>query len=136
MVVMGFKTNLIDLIMKCESFSSFSILVNGIPKGIVLSIRLWQGNPLSPYLSLLCTKGLIYLLKRSSCELTIPQINVCRMVPSINHLLFVDDNVLFCKADVETTKRIQKMLAIYEEALGQCINSEKTIMLFCKNNPQ
>lgn len=54
-----------------------------------------QGDPLSPYLFLLCTKGLIFLLKTIGLRKDILGIKVCRGVPNINHLLFAYDSVAF-----------------------------------------
>lgn len=91
--------------------ASFFILVNGLPRGHFVSSRwLRQEDPLSPYLFLLCTEGLISLLNKPTQELQIPKIKVYRGVwaPSINHLLFAYDNVLFCKTNVDTTKKIQQ----------------------------
>lgn len=60
-------------------------------------------------------------------------IKVCRGAPSINHLLFTDDNVIFCKVDVDTTKKVQSLLLEYELASGECINSNKIVMVSRKN---
>ena len=43
---------------------------------------------------------------------------------------FADDSLLFCHAKVEEVKAIQDILKVYEKALGQQINAEKTT-LFC-----
>lgn len=132
MDVMEFKPNLIELIMKCVS----SALVNGTRKShIVPSRELRQGDPLSPYIFLLCNKGLICLLNKLARELQIPRIKVGRGAPSINYLLFIDDNVIFYKADVGTTRKIQQVVEVYEKAFGQCIKSNKTTMVFGKNTP-
>lgn len=66
-------------------------------------------------------------------ELQILGIKVCRGAPLIHHLLFVDDSVIFCKAVVEINRKIQKLLLEYEKALRQCINIDKTAMVFSRN---
>ncbi|XP_040998143.1 uncharacterized protein LOC121244182 [Juglans microcarpa x Juglans regia] len=66
MEALGFASGLIHIVMKCVCTVSFSVLVNGSPKGYIIPSRgIRQGDPLSPYLFLLCTEGLISLLKRT-----------------------------------------------------------------------
>ena len=49
---------------------------------------------------------------------------------NLSYLFFADDSLLFCHAKVEEVKAIQDILKVYEKALGQQINAEKTT-LFC-----
>ena len=60
---MGFCDNWLNLIHECISTVSYSILVNGKPKGeIFLSRGIHQGDPLSPYLFLLSSEGLTRMI--------------------------------------------------------------------------
>lgn len=60
---LGFDRKWIDLIISCISTVSFSILINGVPHGLIHSRRgLRQGDLLSPYLFLLCVEGLHALI--------------------------------------------------------------------------
>ena len=52
--------------MSCVATTSLSILMNRRPYGNVLPSRgIRQGDPLSPYLFLLCTEGFTSLLARA-----------------------------------------------------------------------
>ncbi|KAF5442204.1 hypothetical protein F2P56_034891 [Juglans regia] len=134
MTVMGFDRTFIEMIMFCVSSVSFSVLINGESKGSIKPTRgLRQRDPLSPYLFLLCTEGLIALLKEAGIRKKISSIQICKGAPHINHLLFADDSVVFCRADVEENRRLQSLLAIYESVSGQKINKEKTAMVFSNN---
>lgn len=61
---MGFCEAWINLIFNCVSIVSYSIMVNGEPKGNILPSRgIRQGDPLSPFLFLLCSEGLNRMLQ-------------------------------------------------------------------------
>jgi len=64
---MGFREKWMSLIFECISTMSYSILVNGKPKGDIRPSRgIRQGDPLSPYLFLLCSEGLNRMLQRAA----------------------------------------------------------------------
>lgn len=57
---LGFHGKIINLVLKCFTIASFSIIINNLPTDRILPSRgLKQGDPISPYLFLLCTEGLI-----------------------------------------------------------------------------
>ncbi|XP_041027066.1 uncharacterized protein LOC121267284 [Juglans microcarpa x Juglans regia] len=134
MMNMGFERQLVNMIIKCISTVTYSMLINGVPKGPIIPTKgLRQGDPLSLYLFLLCTEGLISLLNKAGNENRISDIKVCRGAPRVNNLLFANDSVIFCQANVEETRCVKGLLDVYEKASGQKINREKTSMVFSTN---
>lgn len=57
-----------------------------------------QGDPLSLYLFLICGEGLSTLMRMARKEKRIEGVKVCRRGPSITHVLFDDDYLLFGEA--------------------------------------
>ena len=130
---MGFCDNWLNLIHECISMVSYSILVNGKPKGeIFLSRGIRQGDPLSSYLFLLCSGGLNRMIQKAAREDIIRGFLLCKNGPKITNIFFVDDSLLFCYARREDLQAIQNILTSYEHALGQKINQEKTTLFFSK----
>lgn len=131
---MGFHEKWISLTIMCVTTMSYPVLINGEPKDRIIPSRgLWQGDPISPYLFLLCTKGLIAMLKKEEVAGNIKGVAVCRGALRISHLLFVDDSIIFCRATIEEGSRVLKVLADYEGDSGQKLNKEKTSLFFSKN---
>ena len=127
MLRLGFPEVWIDRVMCCVSSSSFSVLINGKTYGhIIPTWGLWQRDPLSPYLFLLCAEGFTALLDRAKEEGRLHGVSICRRAPTISHLLFVDDSLLFCQANQEDVRCISDTLQLYATAYRQCINFEKS----------
>src|SRR5687768_15738789 len=66
MLKLGFRQEWVELIMRCVETVSLSVRVNGQVFGTFHPLRgIRQGDPISPYLFLLCSEGLSCLLKFS-----------------------------------------------------------------------
>jgi hypothetical protein len=122
--------------MNCISTVSYSILVNGEPHGFLKPSRgIRQGDPISPYLFLLCAEGLHYLISNAKDRGSLQGTSLCRNGPKITHLFFADDCLLFSKATSGDCATIQEILTTYEKASGQQVNREKTAIFFSKATP-
>lgn len=118
-------------IMECITTVSYSVLVNGEPKGVIVPSRgLRQGDPLSPYLFLFCVEGLNALLQNAAIEGVINGFSLCRNGPKLTHLFFANDCLIFCLSTLKECNKIQELLAIYETASGQMINKKKIALFF------
>ena len=84
-------------------------------------------------LFLFCVEGLIVLLRKAETDGIIRRVAASRGGPCISHLLFVYDNLLFCHALVEECQQVNSLLNLYEAALGQRINTDKTSLFFSSN---
>ena len=67
---------------------------------------------------------------------TLKGIKIASGAPCINHLLFADDTMFFCKANEQNAQTLNKILATYESVSGQLINLEKSAVSFSKSTPQ
>jgi hypothetical protein len=92
-----------------------------------------QGDPLSPYLFLLCAEALSSMLIRAECTGVITKVPTSKNGPRLSHLFFADENLLFCKANSVEWRRLTKLLEEYEVASGQKLNKEKTSIFFSRN---
>lgn len=118
----------IKLIMSCVSIVSYSILVNGKSgTQFTLSRGLRQRDSLSPFLFLICAKGLSFLISNAKQEGELKGFTITKGDTSISHFLFVNDNIMFCKQTKEEWDRVKAVLNIYERGLGQVINNPNSL---------
>ena len=133
---LGFDERWRVLVMRCVRSVTYSIKINGSPRGHIIPSRgIRQGDPLSPYLFLLCAEGLSALIKASVARGDMKGVSVCREGPILSHLFFADDSLIFCKASLDECDALQKALRVYEEASGQELNRAKTSIFFSSNTP-
>ena len=99
---LGFDQRWVQVAMETATTASYSILINGEPRGFITQSRgIRQGNPLSPYLFLLCAEGLSALLRKAAETRVLHGILSSQHGVCLSHLLFTNDNLLFCKATVD-----------------------------------
>lgn len=88
---------------------------------------------MSPYLFIICAEGLSALIHKYESERWIHGVKICRKAPIVTHMLFADDSYLYCKADTGEARKMLELLAVYEKALGQKVNTNKSSVFFSSN---
>ncbi|XP_019178981.1 PREDICTED: uncharacterized protein LOC109174171 [Ipomoea nil] len=120
--------------MLCVRTVRYRVLVNGKPSEEILPTRgLRQGDPLSPYLFIICAEGLSLLLQDAQAKGRIHGCRVARGAPPISHLFFADDSLLFFKANMQETMVVKRCLETYEQFSGQSVNFHKSNISFSRN---
>ncbi|KAL0744395.1 hypothetical protein Bca4012_085908 [Brassica carinata] len=133
---LGFHQNLVRCIMQCISSVSYSFLINGLPRGKVVPSRgIRQGDPLSPYIFIMCSEVLSGLCNRAQEEGRLQGLQVARGSPRISHLFFADDTMFFLQANKENCASLKSILYHYEQASGQSISKEKSAVTFSRKAP-
>lgn len=134
MLKMGFNRRWTELVMKCVTAVKYQVKVNGDTTNTIIPERgLRQGDPLSPYLFLLCAEGFSAMLHDAEINGRLKGIKICNTAPSISHLLFADDSLLLIEANTNSVHEVNMILSTYEACSGQAINKEKSAILFSKN---
>ena len=111
-------------------------LINGVAYDSIIPTRgLCQGDPISPYIFLLCADGFSSLINDVARNQKISGVPICKGSPKITHLFFTDDSLLFCKANLQECQNLIDILQLYEAALGQKINADKSSVFFNNNTP-
>lgn len=97
---LGFAPWWVTLIMKCVTSVSYSVLWKGQSSTIFKPQRgLRQGDPLSPFLFLLSTKGFSSILKQAETHGAICGVSVAQNAPFITRLLFAEDSPIVCSCN-------------------------------------
>ena len=131
---LGFSNGWTKKIMACISSVSYSFQFNGQRFGHLNPSRgLRQGDPLSPYLFLLCGEGLSSILHQYEQSGRLQGLKCGQRGPIISHLLFADDSLLFLEANTTTCAALKEALNIYEVASGQVVSLSKSAVCFGPN---
>ncbi|KAK9987988.1 hypothetical protein SO802_028227 [Lithocarpus litseifolius] len=75
-------------------------------------------------------EGLSALIRKSIEFGLLRGVAACPKGPKISHLFFVDDSLIFYKANIEECSTLEEILDIYECSTGQQLNREKTSLFF------
>ncbi|KAG7542900.1 Reverse transcriptase domain [Arabidopsis thaliana x Arabidopsis arenosa] len=131
MRLFGFSEKWIGWIMATIRTVHYSVLINGSPYGSIVPERgIRQGDPLSPYLFILCADVLSHLIKSKARDGDIRGVRIGNGVPAITHLQFADDSLFFYQANRRNCIALKEAFEVYEYYSGQKINTSKSMITF------
>lgn len=93
---------------------------------ILLSRGIRHGDPISPYLFILCMDYLSYLIKHAVSQGMWKPIHLSKNGPGLSHLLFADDIMLYSKTDITSLNTIANILTYFSRIFCQKINDKKS----------
>jgi len=127
----NFPPKLIQVIHHCISSPSYKILWNGEKTDSFVPTRgIRQGDPLSPYLFVICMEKLSHIIADQVDACYWKPMRAGRYGPQISHLVFADDLLLFAEASIEQAHCVLHCLDMFCQASGQQINYQKTQVFF------
>jgi hypothetical protein len=135
MTKMGFASKWIEKVMACVETVSFSVRVNRNFSEVFKPTRgIRQGDPISPYLFLICAEGFSCMLKYYGSGHLSRGVRVGIHCPWLSHLLFADDCLVFTQATGEGANRLKEILERYRRGSGQMVNKQKLAIFFSANS--
>jgi hypothetical protein len=131
---LGFRDVFVELLMACVTSVKYKVRYNDQEtEGFIPTRGLRQGDPISPYLFLICAEGLSSALAHEEEVRGIEGVRVCRNAPSVSHLLFADDSLILMKANVTNAISLRQVLEDYCASSGQMISESKCSIYFSPN---
>ncbi|CAN1774472.1 LINE-1 reverse transcriptase homolog [Linum perenne] len=128
---LGFHDIWIQWIRTLITTVRLNILLNGSPtKWFNPSRGLRQEDPMSPYLFILVSNVLSFILHQSIQQGRMKGLKLSRLCPVLHHVLFADDTIIFGSATTSEAKVIQLILNRYCYVSGQAINTANHLFYF------
>nr|XP_027082456.1 uncharacterized protein LOC113704781 [Coffea arabica] len=123
----GFGERLIDMVWRLVSNVWFSVIINGASHGFFKSSRgIRQGDPLSPALFVIGAEVLSRGLNSLAAQSGFLGFTVPRGCPSVTHLAFADDVLIFANGSSSSLKEIMRVLDMYQLASEQLVSAQKS----------
>lgn len=125
---------MVNVIMECITTAPLRVLWNGEPTECFKPTRgIRQGDPLSPYIFVMCMERLYQTIEESIIQERWKPIRASRDGPLLSNLFFADDAVLFAEANIEQAGIIKDCLDRFCDASGQKLSLPKS-RVYLSNN--
>lgn len=125
---------IVSIIMKCITTPTMQVIWNGQPSQSFQPGRgIRQGDPLSPYIFVLCMERLSQAINLEVSKGSWEPIKMGPHGPLLSHLFFADDLLLFSSTESKQIRLMSKLIQGFCEASGQKVSAAKTRVYFSKN---
>lgn len=131
-----FQPTLVWLILQYITLVSLSVSWNGeLLEAFKPSRGLCQGDPLSPYLFVLCMEVLSQKIERVVHTSQWSAVQPTSGGPKLSHIFFADDLLLFSEASFSQARLMEHILADFCGISGQRVSRAKSRIWFSPNTP-
>ncbi|XP_074266081.1 uncharacterized protein LOC141588541 [Silene latifolia] len=136
LIAVNIDPETISLIMSCISTTSAFVTFNGTPLDTFTPSRgIRQGDPLSPYLFIICMEALSRLIHQACNNSDWIPFPLGKGGVSFSHLLFADDILVFGRTSERNLCALQDTILSFCSDSGQKINCTKSKITFSKLTP-
>lgn len=126
--------DLIQVIMACITSIKIGVLWNGeVTDEFLPSREIREGDPLSPYLFVLCIERLSHAIYNVVTAGKWKPIRLARNSIHLSHRFFTDDLLLLAEASIKQARIFSAVLDAYCCSSEAKVNVNKTLLYFSKN---
>lgn len=127
---LGFPYRFSHWIMTCLTSVAYVITINGeVLEPFVAKRGIRQGDPISPYLFVLCMEYLSRCLGELEQEKKFHYHPRCKRL-RITHACFADDLLLFARGDLNSVQQLLEVMDKFSSASGLKANPMKSCVYF------
>lgn len=123
----GFHNTFCNWVKAILDSAKLSISVNGHSVGYFSCKRgVRQGDPLSPLLFCIAEDVLSRAISKLMDSGHLSPMASPKGAPTPSHVLYADDIMIFCRGTLSNARKLMHIFALYGEASGQVINTQKS----------